>query len=165
MREWEQRSVEEAYLLNPAFCSLLLSEAIHGHHSETGESMTFTGAFLILPIVLHKATREAIPRMITATLATWLDVRPEIILRFPDRARSLVPFTKEAILFGACRSTIRVAQDGALMPGAVVPTTRKYLLEATAEVIDCMKKARFVGRWFGKSGSVSTVMALFGVAP
>jgi hypothetical protein len=39
----------------------------------------------------------------------------------------------------------------------------RFLRESSNEVKDCMKKAKFVGRWFASSGDYTTVMALWGI--
>jgi hypothetical protein len=165
MRPWRERSTEEAHLLNPSFCSLIISSAVGGHVEAGEPSMSYPLAFLVLPAVLHKATRERLPRGVNTALSNWLEEHSDLLLRFPDRARSLAPFTREAILFGVAYHMIQVLADGTLMYGPTVYSTKQFLAETTDEVRDCVKKARFVGRWFAKAGSPATVMALWGVAP
>ena len=127
--------------------------------------MPYLLAFLVLPVVLHKPTRSELPRAVSTSLASWLEEHGEITLRFPDRARSLTPFTKEAILFAVTRETLSVSLEGALSFGSTTPNTKKFLASTTDEVRDCLVKAKFVGRWFAKAGTAPTVMALWGVAP
>ncbi|MCW0414283.1 hypothetical protein NB689_000037 [Xanthomonas sacchari] len=53
-----------------------------------------------------------------------------------------------------------------LAPALNVRKINKYGREfATLEVIDCIKKAHFTGRWFAAAGDYTTVMALWGVRP
>lgn len=165
MRPWTERPLEEAYLLNPSFCALLLATTVQEYVDTAQVEMPYALTFLVLPVVLHKPTREALPRAVSTSLASWIDDHGEITLRFPDRARSLASFTREALLFGACRLILQVSGGGALTRGSVAPSAKTYLGQATDEVRECFAKARFVGRWFAKAGNAPTVMALWGVAP
>lgn len=57
---WEQRPLEIAYLLNPAFCGEIVRQCIPSYTSEARVGSTYTLTFLVLPIVLHSETRSAI---------------------------------------------------------------------------------------------------------
>lgn len=160
---WAARSPEERGLLTPSFCALLLWHAARGHLSNSGASLTFKMSFLILPVVLHRETRESLPKAITTSLAVWLDRNPLASSRIADRARLLVPFTKEALSFGGLHglliisgSTIAASLDWRRKVSATLKTS-------SDEVRTCAKRAEFLGRWFAKSGSPETVMALIGV--
>ena len=53
MRPWTTRPREEANLLNPPFCSLLLTLATEHYERTAKVNMPYVYAFLVLPIVLH----------------------------------------------------------------------------------------------------------------
>jgi hypothetical protein len=61
MKQWIQRPREEANLLNPVFCCTILASSIVSYMSVDVEGMPYPLALMILPVVLHKATREALP--------------------------------------------------------------------------------------------------------
>ncbi len=62
LRTWENRSVISANLLNPAFCGEVIRRTIWGYNSNSeNEKIPFSLLSLILPIVLHKDTREKMP--------------------------------------------------------------------------------------------------------
>jgi hypothetical protein len=84
------RSAEERALLNPAFCSCLLWQAAVGYESTMKEPLPFDISFLVLPLVLHRATRESLPNSIRTSLATWLDENPLSRSQIADNARVLV---------------------------------------------------------------------------
>ena len=65
MTPWTNRSPEERALLNPSFFSLLFWHAATGHMAEGGAGLPFGTGFLVLPIVLHRETRESLPKMVT----------------------------------------------------------------------------------------------------
>jgi hypothetical protein len=56
MSAWNDRPTEIANLLNPAFCALLLAQAVRGYQEETKVGLPYALAFLVLPLVLHKPT-------------------------------------------------------------------------------------------------------------
>ena len=62
MKAWAGRPTELAYLFNPAFCGWVLREAVAGYASVKPAGLPLPLAFLILPVVLHRVTRELVPR-------------------------------------------------------------------------------------------------------
>jgi len=77
MTAWLERSREERTLLNPAFCANLLWHATTGHSACNGTALAFEEAFLVLPLILERKTREALPRNIRTSLVgqvpcSWL---------------------------------------------------------------------------------------------
>ncbi|MHC5731680.1 MAG: three component ABC system middle component, partial [Nostoc sp.] len=96
MQSWEQRPFEYANLLNPAFCSILLRNAIKSYHAQKKQGMPYPLLFL----VLHGSTRNALPKTTVTKLHIWLQRQPEARVGFGDRTSYLVPYTKEALAFG-----------------------------------------------------------------
>ena len=167
MSRWNERTIEEQRLLNPSFCSMLLWFSSLGHsgfsHEQTG--ISFEECFLVLPMVLHREIRESLPTKITTSLAVWIGDNPLAPPTIADRARALVPFTKEAIRFAGGygvlqfeRTTVRANLDWRKRMAAA-------LADSSDEVHNCAKRAEFVGRWFAKTGNTETVMSLMGVQP
>lgn len=165
MIPWIHRPAEEKALLNPSFCSALLWQAAIGYTTDAEASLPFDLAFLVLPVILHRETREALPKSTTTSLAVWLNENPLVRPRIADRAAKLVTFTKEALLFGGVHGLLDLTSG---MVAANKDWKRKINAmqkESTDEVRTCAKRAEFVGRWFAKAGSPGTVMALIGVKP
>jgi hypothetical protein len=165
MTFWGQRSREERDLLNPAFCANLLWHAAGGYSGLYGESISFEESFLVLPFVLHRETREELPRSTRTSLAVWLDEHPLARGRVTSRARLLVPFTKEAMIFGGVHGFIRL--DGGMLHADMdwKRSVVRALKESSDEVRVCAKRASFIGKWFAESGSPATVLSLVGVCP
>lgn len=165
MSRWSSRPSEERALLNPSFCSCVLWQAAVGHKSVSQVPLPFDLSFLVLPIVLHRVTRDALPTTTRTSLAVWIDDNPLVQSRVADRSCMLVQFTKEAMMFGGLRGVLEF-QAGAISAN---PAWKKSiaadLKDSTDEVRGCMKRAEFVGKWLASSGSSSTVMAIFGVRP
>lgn len=159
-----ERPVEEARLLNPAFLALLIWACARGYGDKSGKGVPFPLLFVAMPAVLHKETRQSLPRAVSTRLPAWLAEHPHLLVRFAERASALVPLVQEGILFGANGGLLEVSPEGV----ANVRRPRgmaEFLENATTEVRECVKKAELVGKWFARSGDYSTVMALWGVAP
>jgi hypothetical protein len=58
MKRWDLRPVEIRNLFNPAFCGLVLMRALCGYEEEDERGMHFSLALLVLPLCLHKRSRE-----------------------------------------------------------------------------------------------------------
>lgn len=163
MTAWERRPPEIANLLNPAFCSLLVRDSVVGFEQENRRGMPYPLVFIVLPLVLHKQSRECLPVRIDTRLHGWLEANQAVGVGFVERARQLVPYTKEGIVFGMQAGTIRIAESGMLVRGVKSPT--KSLWNQGTEPEICRKKAYFVGRWLAKAGEMSTIYMLWGVCP
>ena len=165
MSQWTSRPAEERALLNPSFCSCLLWQASVGYEGPTHAPLPFDISFLVLPTVLHRETRESLPKVVRTSLAVWIDDNPLARSRIADRARTLVPFTKEAMMYGGLHGLFEL-QGGAI--AANLEWRKRIaadLKDSTDEVRSCAKCAEFVGKWLASSGSSSTVMAILGVRP
>src|SRR3712207_6440195 len=111
---WRDRPPEAAYLLHAAFCALVLRAAVHAYRAERAAGLPLPLAFLVLPIVLHKRTRSALPTTARTRLHTWLASHPEMRVGFADRVTNLVPYTREAILFGVQHQAFQLTADATL---------------------------------------------------
>jgi hypothetical protein len=161
-----ERSPEEANLFNPAFCGALVVKAVENFTKNAGDGLPFSLAFLILPIVLHRETRQSLPRTTITSLLAWIEDHQHQLVGFPDRVRRLRPITQEAVMFGLAHEALRVSESGLIILGSTrVVTTERTMILFTEEARDCIDRSGFVGRWFAKAGSPSTIMAIWGVAP
>ena len=161
---WVERPPEQARLLNPAFIGATVWSCARGYSSTNDEDLPYALAFVAVPIVLHKTTREGLPRSTRTSMASWLAENARAHVGFADRAGALVPLVKEAVLFASTGALLTV-NDGCLIAGHRPRSMARFEREAMNEVKACIKKAEFVGKWFAGSGDYATVMALWGVAP
>ena len=165
MISWSERSREERALLNPGFCATLLWQAARGYADVGTGALSFEEAFLVLPFVLHRETREALPRNRRTSLAVWLNENPLVRGRIANRARFLVPFTKEGMSFGGVHGLLRIDHGQLHADETWRRSVERSLKISSEEVRECAKKAEFVGRWFAQAGSTRTVFVLMGVRP
>jgi hypothetical protein len=166
MLAWGERAVEEANLFNPAFCGVLIVKAVEDFGKKANRGFSFPLTFLVLPIVLHRGTREALPSSTITSLLPWLQDNRSRLVDFPERVRRLKAITQEAIMFSITQDVLAVAQDGNLQTGRKrVPMTGRSMESFTRETRECIDRARFLGRWLATAGTTATIMASWGVAP
>jgi hypothetical protein len=165
VKTWSTRPTELAYLFNPAYCGWVLREAIEGYSSVKPDGMPLPMAYLVLPVVLHRATRDLLPRGVATTLHGWLQVHPELRINFADRTKELAQFTREAVLFLGVRGQLRVGEGGAVTVAGKLGGGKAALLENSEEIVESLSKAKFVGRWFASAGEPTTVFQMWGVCP
>lgn len=159
MIAWHERSREVAALLNPAFCSTLLLQTVE----EYGQPMPFALSFLVLPIVLHRGTRDSLPQSINTSMQVWLERNPEVKVGFAERVQALAPYTREAVSFCLLQDRLRVVPEVGTLE--LVPRTgRRRRPKRTEEVRQCLQRAGLLGRWFALS-TPATTYTLLGIRP
>lgn len=162
MNRWENRPIEVANLLNPAFCGEILVRAIAQYQTTSQEPLPYALAFLVLPIVLHKRTREQIPAQARVQLHAWIQQHQNLRVGFADRASQMVPITNESIMFLLQLNQLSIDRQGRL----ATRTRRGARKVPTSEEIDdCYRKAQVVGRWFARAGASENVFTMWGVKP
>lgn len=162
---WDERPTEVANLLNPAFTGAMLRMAVSGFFREAHTGMPFELAALVLPFALHEATRSRLPRAVSTLLHTWLQENRDVVVQFPERTRSLVPYTKEAIMFACQRGVLTVDDDGTVCPGDAALKQLPSYKKTNDDIKAALNRAEFVGRWLALSGTSVTILTLLGVRP
>ena len=165
MKVWNERPKEEANLLNPAFCCGVLTASVFGYSSIEPKGTPYPLAFMVLPIVLHKQTREALPKSTRTSVAAWLEEHPSAKIQYHERVASLVPFVREALLFGLIYKWFAIKEGRIIETIQTKANVTRALNMTKGETKDCINRGKFVGRWFASAGSVETMMTLWGVRP
>jgi hypothetical protein len=111
---WNERSIITANLLNPAFCGEVIRHCVYAYNekrktTEGKKAFPFYLLFLILPIVLHKKTRESLEKR--KDLYSWINDNPEIKLKIKENRENLLPYSKEAISFLLMYNAIEVNNE------------------------------------------------------
>lgn len=168
MKRWLDRPLEERHLLNPAFCSSILWYAAKGASDRSTlprKSLSFAEAFLVIPLVLHKKSRESLPSRINTSLPVWIEAEPLLIANFPARASALLHYTKQAIIFGGSLELFSLDGDEIKANISFDRKLNNTYRDSSDEVRECLKKASFLGKWFAHTGAPETIYTLFGVRP
>lgn len=163
MLPWSERPTEVAHLLNPAFLAVLIRDAVKDYQRIGGAAMSYSLPFVVLPVVLHRPTRERLPSTTAAVLHVWLEENAEVRIGFAQRAKRLSSFVQEAILFGLQREVFQIDDAGDLAD--TKKQLRTFRGPEEADHRQCRKQAKFVGRWFAKLGDPETIYTMWGVRP
>lgn len=162
MKRWDQRPFEIRNLFNPAFCGLVLFRALHGYEEEDGRGMPFSLSLLILPLSLHKDSREIIASTSRSYLLRTTEKNPQIMVGFADRVTRMLPFAFEGLGLLAAMGCVTVADSGRIQ---TVPRKVRRTVQGTEETASCQKVARVLGREFARIADRATIYATFGIRP
>lgn len=162
MNNWSHRSKEIAYLLNPAFCGRLIYATIKQYNITSNKAMPFPLVYLILPLVLHKNTREHISSR--TKLLIWVQQYPELLISFSQRTKELVEITNEAIEFLLQTNVLLMNDQAELEVNSTSKTLSKYKF-VDDEIKECLSKSEHIGKWFANTGKVENIYIGLGVRP
>ena len=162
MKRWNQRPFEIRNLFNPAFCGLVLFRALHGYEEEDARGMPFSLSLLVLPLCLHKDSREVIASSPRSYLLKTTEKNQQVMVGFADRVTNMLPYVFEGFGLLMERGCIAIADDGRIR---TVPDMVRKTVKGTDETISCQKAARIVGRKFACIADRATVYTTFGIRP
>ncbi|MCY3820156.1 MAG: DUF6521 family protein [Gammaproteobacteria bacterium] len=161
---WAARPAEEARIFNPAFCGELLGRTVSEYHRTRQATVSIVTVFLVLPLTLHRPTREALPGRANTAFAGWVAEHSALLAELPDRARRLRPVSREALLF-ALRHQLLALQGGDLIPGAKPVRRSARPTVSTAETTAARSAAALLGRWFAGQHTQTSILHGMGIAP
>jgi len=161
MKNWNERTQEIANLLNPPFCASIIYSVSHEYQKIKGVPMPYVLVYLILPIVLHRNTREIINSKTNMTV--WIQRNPNVLVGYPERAKSLVPFTNEAVEYLLIQKNITLDEFGL----SIIKPLSKAAMGKTKdkEILECYNKSEHLGRWFVQTGNEENIYTVWGVKP
>jgi hypothetical protein len=161
--EWNNRNPIVANLFNPAFCGEVIRKTSQSYNESSAHNLPFAFTFLILPILLHKETRERMPKTTRSYLFAWIEENDDLFFDFPNRAKSLVPFTKEALSFLLIQKSIQIDETG----GIKVNKYRNKTLKGSDldEYEDIMNKTKMLGKWLALTYDVKSIYSFLRITP
>ncbi len=162
MKNWNLRTHEVAFLLNPAFCGRVLYSTIKTYNEKANRALPFPLIYLVLPLVLHKETRANINSR--TQLQLWVQRYPQLLIDFPKRARELVPITNESVEFLLQTGNIILTPNGELEISPTLKSLSKTKF-VDDEISECLKKGEHIAKWFVAAGKAETIYIELGVRP
>jgi hypothetical protein len=126
--------------------------------------LSFALAFVVLPLVLHKPTRDILPGRASTAFAGWIAEHSPSLVEFPNRVLRLIPVSRESLLF-LVQHKVLAFEAGGLIPGNKPIARTASPSQVTDDVEEARGAAALLGRWFANQGSPSTIMLGFGVSP
>jgi len=157
---WAERPPEEARIFNPAFCADLISHTVREYCRMRQTALSMANIFLVLPLILHKPTREVLPRRANTAFAGWVAENSALLAEMPERTKRLRPISREALLFALQHQLLRFESGGFIQGAKLVriPTT-------TSEVSAARSAAVLLGRWFAGQSTQSSILQGLGITP
>ena len=162
MKNWNLRTHEVAFLLNPAFCGRVLYSTIKTYNKKANRALPFPLIYLVLPLVLHKETRANINSR--TQLQLWVQRYPQLLIDFPTRVRELVPITNESVEFLLQTGNIILTPNGELEISPTLKSLSKTKF-VDDEISECLKKGEHIAKWFVAAGKAETIYIELGVRP
>lgn len=162
MKLWNRRPREIRNLFNPAFCGLVLARGVEGFTETANRPMPFSLTLLILPLCLHKRTRDQIKAARRAYFTKILQEHPEIRVDLAQRARGLLPYTMEAFAYLMACGAIVVDGSGSI--GVRGNTVRKSIV-GSQDTKDCQMVAHSLGRKLALINDRVTIYTTLGIRP
>jgi hypothetical protein len=149
-------------LFNPAFCGLILFRAVHSYEEADARGMPFSLSLLVLPLCLHKDTREVIADSPRSYLLRTTEKNQQVMVGFPNRVTQMLPYTFEGFGLLMERGCVAIANDGRIQ---TVPKKVRKAIDGTEETVSCQKVARILGKEFARIADRVTVYTTFGIRP
>jgi hypothetical protein len=133
-----------------------------GYEEEDARGMPFSLSLLVLPLCLHKDSREVVAGSSRSYLLKITEKNPQIQVGFTDRVTSMLPYAFEGFGLLMERGCISVTIDGRLQ---TVPDKVRKTVTGTDETKSCQRVARIVGKEFARIADRVTVYTTFGIRP
>ncbi len=162
MKRWDLRPFEIRNLFNPAFCGLILFRALQGYEEENTKGMPFSLSLLVLPLCLHKDSREVIADNPRSYLLKTTERNQQVMVGFADRVTHMLPHAFEGFGLLMKQGCITITADGRIQ--TVSDKVRKSIT-GTNETVSCQRVARIVGKEFARIADRVTVYTTFGIRP
>src|SRR5438270_7969952 len=96
---------------------MLIAETANEFQKKTTRPLPFAVTFLVLPIVLHEATRDALPNSTLTALLPWVRANRERLVGFAGRVQNLTEISREAVLFGRQNDIVSLSEGRELAVG------------------------------------------------
>ncbi|NRH29982.1 three component ABC system middle component [Pseudomonas sp. MS19] len=162
MKRWDLRPFETKNLFNPAFCALLMMRSLEAFEAEDPRGIPFSLSLLILPLSLHKNSRDVLALSSRSYLLKTIEDNPPLLISLAERVTEMLPFTFEAFGLAMQMGCFEVTSEGRFISK---PRTTKKAMTGTEESISCQKVARLLGREFARVGDRVTIYTAFGIRP
>lgn len=160
---WNDRNTIIAHLFNPAFCGEIIRVTALSYNRHTNNQFPFAFSYLVLPILLHKDTRDKMPRSIRTYFFAWVGENDALFFDFGKRTRSMVKYTKEAISFLIAYKKIELSEKGEILTTSERP--KLINKDDYDEYNEILKKAEMLGKWLATTRDVKSIFSFLRITP
>jgi hypothetical protein len=149
-------------MFNPALISLTIATAANQYEETSGFAMPWPLAYLLVPMVLHRPTREGLPRTKATSLAKWASDNTLLVEGLPARAQHMAAHVREGLRFGLTEGTIELVNGEALRS---LTEAQINLRKVDGDLAAIYRASGLTGRVLGRTGSAATAFAALRVQP
>lgn len=160
---WTERNSIVANLFNPAFCGEIIRVVAKEYNKNGTTPFPYAFTFLVLPILLHRETREKMPRTVRTYFFVWVEQNDHLFYDFAKRTRGMVKYTKEALTFLMHYQRISINEAGGILTDLV--NSQKFAQENYEEYDEIIKKAEMLGKWLSSTSDVKSIYSFFRITP
>lgn len=141
---------------NPAIGAYLLWQFALGYQEDGAEAAPFLPAFLVLPMLLHRPSFDAVASTRKASglplFAAKFDKEREALVELHGRARQLRPLTLQSIGVASTSRLIRIDYEGATLHGYALDLLDIKKPSIPERLKGFSGAADKIGYWFSKLG-------------
>ena len=94
---------------------------------------------------------------------SWVEENEAVFIGFADRAKQMMPFTREAISFLMVQQAMTVDEDGFVYASRYKKAIPKGA--NTEEINEIYKKAELLGKWLRLTGNPQTIFMFLKIRP
>lgn len=163
MIDWDQQPSDVANVYNPAFIGELLRLCAETYVQEHDQGFPLILAYVALPLLLFKDSRQSLVTKRYKTFRAWLDHHPEVRVTLGERARALHPFVRLAVVFAVQHRALTLNAEGLLEP-LPRPRTAAPLVKRL-KASEHSSPAQHLGRLLAQGGQLHNVFIALGVRP
>ena len=135
---------------------------MQGYEEGDPRGLQFSLSLLVLPLCLHKDSRELIAMASRSYLLSTAEKHPQVQVGFADRVTTMLPYTFEGFGLLVERECISIEPDGRLK---TIPNKVQKTATGTGETKSCQRVARIIGREFARIADRATIYTTFGIRP
>ncbi len=162
-KNWIDRNTIVANLFNPAFCGEIIRVVAMEYNKHTNTKFPFAFSFIVLPILLHKETRDKLPRSVRTYFFVWVENNDYLFYDFSNRSKNMVKYTKEAISFLLAYKRISINEKGEIETD--LNKVKKITGEEYDEYNDILKKAQLLGKLLSFTSDVKSIYSFLRITP
>ncbi|WGS60302.1 three component ABC system middle component [Vibrio lentus] len=152
---------EVTELLNPAFCALIYASIVDGYNSKSKLKIPMYMPYVLMPVVLHKESRRAIPGTSRSKLHIWLQNEPQITIGLTDRINNLESYISRGSMI--LKSNNFMVLDENFRISLKNKRKLQTMIKESEYISEYTNRARCLGNICGSFNSESTLLALLGV--
>ncbi len=164
MKKWSERPKEIANLMNPAFCSLVITSSAMGYYEYNSSKICYPLILISLSLILNNNTRWKLPRTIRTSLPLWIQSNLSDTIGLLDMTEDIKQIVNEAIIWGHTHDLFSFNPGGLIQPKSDFKRLTKSIPKSNKYIIEFVNQSYLLGKWLAKSGSPNTVMQLWRIS-